>query len=455
MDQTVTKAAGQSPVMSVGSVEAVEVRASGTNAEPNSLMEVVLSRDNLMRAYQRVCRNKGAAGVDHMSVDALKQHLQQHWPVVRERLLAGTYQPQTVRRVSIPKPQGGERLLGIPTVQDRLIQQALHQVLSPVFEPIFSDSSYGFRPGRSAHQAVRAMQAHVNEGHRWVVDIDLAQFFDRVNHDILMSLVAKHVQDKRVLRLIRRYLKVGVMDGGVVSPCGEGTPQGGPLSPLLSNILLTELDRELERRGHRFCRYADDCNIYVASEQAGQRVMNSVTRFLEQRLRLQVNLEKSAVDRPWKRSFLGYSLTWHKLTRLRIAQKSQQRLQDKLRQLLRKSRGRALRHTIAQLAPVLRGWAAYYQLSQGRRPLETLDGWVRRKLRLVLWRQWKRVVTRARNLMRLGLAEVRAWTSATNGRGPWWNSGASHMNAALPKKVFNRWGLVSLLDTVLRLQSRP
>ena len=319
MDQTVTKAAGQSPVMSVGSVEAVEVRASGTNAEPNSLMEVVLSRDNLMRAYQRVCRNKGAAGVDHMSVDALKQHLQQHWPVVRERLLAGTYQPQTVRWVSIPKPQGGERLLGIPTVQDRLIQQALHQVLSPVFEPIFSDSSYGFRPGRSAHQAVRAMQAHVNEGHRWVVDIDLAQFFDRVNHDILMSLVAKHVQDKRVLRLIRRYLKVGVMDGGVVSPCGEGTPQGGPLSPLLSNILLTELDRELERRGHRFCRYADDCNIYVASEQAGQRVMNSVTRFLEQRLRLQVNLEKSAVDRPWKRSFLGYSLTWHKQTRLRIA----------------------------------------------------------------------------------------------------------------------------------------
>ena len=275
-----------------------------------------------------------------MSVDALKQHLQQHWPVVRERLLAGTYQPQTVRRVSILKPQGVERLLGIPTVQDRLIQQALHQVLSPVFEPIFSDSSYGFRPGRSAHQAVRAMQAHVNEGHRWVVDIDLAQFFDRVNHDILMSLVAKHVQDKRVLRLIRRYLKVGVMDGGVVSPCGEGTPQGGPLSPLLSNILLTELDRELERRGHRFCRYADDCNIYVASEQAGQRVMNSVTRFLEQRLRLQVNLEKSAVDRPWKRSFLGYSLTWHKQTRLRIAQKSQQRLQDKLRQLLRKSRGR-------------------------------------------------------------------------------------------------------------------
>lgn len=455
MDQTVTKIAGQSPVASVGSAEAVEVRASGTNAEPNALMEVVLSRDNLMRAYQRVLRNKGAAGVDNMSVTALKQHLQQHWPVVRERLLAGTYQPQAVRRVSIPKPQGGERLLGIPTVQDRLIQQALHQVLSPVFEPTFSESSYGFRPGRSAHQAVLAMQAHVSDGHRWVVDIDLAQFFDRVNHDILMSLVAKHVQDKRILRLIRRYLKVGVMDGGVVSPRSEGTPQGGPLSPLLSNILLTELDRELEGRGHRFCRYADDCNIYVASEKAGKRVMNSITRFLERRLKLTVNLDKSAVDRPWKRSFLGYSLTWHKQARLRIAQKSQQRLQDKLRQLLRKSRGRAVRHTIAQLAPVLRGWASYYRLAQGRRPLETLDGWVRRRLRVVLWRQWKRVYTRGKMLMRLGLSEVRAWTSATNGRGPWWNSGASHMNAALPKKVFDGWGLISLLDTVLRLQRRP
>ncbi len=455
MDQTVTKIAGQSPVASVGSAEAGEACASGTNAEPNALMEVALSRDNLRRAYQRVLRNKGAAGVDNMSVTALKQHLQQHWPVVRERLLAGTYQPQAVRRVSIPKPQGGERLLGIPTVQDRLIQQALHQVLSPVFEPTFSESSYGFRPGRSAHQAVLAMQAHVSDGHRWVVDIDLAQFFDRVNHDILMNLVAKHVPDKRILRLIRRYLKVGVMDGGVVSPRSEGTPQGGPLSPLLSNILLTELDRELEGRGHRFCRYADDCNIYVASEKAGKRVMNSITRFLERRLKLTVNLDKSAVDRPWKRSFLGYSLTWHKQARLRIAQKSQQRLQDKLRQLLRKSRGRAVRHTIAQLAPVLRGWASYYRLAQGRRPLETLDGWVRRRLRVVLWRQWKRVYTRGKMLMRLGLSEVRAWTSATNGRGPWWNSGASHMNAALPKKVFDGWGLISLLDTVLRLQRRP
>ena len=449
--------AGQTPAGVVSSAETAVVSRSRTNAEPNpnTLMEAVLERGNLMRAYQRVVWNKGAAGVDNMPVDALKGHLQHHWPTLRARLMAGTYQPQPVRRVSLPKPQGGERLLGIPTVQDRLIQQALHQVLSPLLEPSFSDSSYGFRPGRSAHQAVRAMQKHVNEGRRWVVDIDLAQFFDRVNHDVLMGLLARWISDAQVLGLIRSYLKTGAMDGGLTSPKREGTPQGGPLSPLLSNVLLTELDRELERRGHRFCRYADDCNIYVRSERAGHRAMASITRFLEKRLKLQINPDKSAVDRPWRRAFLGYSVTWHRQVRLRIAPKSLQRFQARLRELLRRARGRALRHTIAQLAPVLRGWAAYYQLSSSRRPVEALDGWIRRKLRLVLWRQWKRVYTRARNLMRLGLTEVRAWTSATNGRGPWWNSGASHMNAALPKKVFDCLGLVSLLDTTLRLQSRP
>lgn len=301
--------AGQTPAGVVDSAETAVVSRSRTNAEPNTLMEAVLERDNLMRAYQRVVRNKGAAGVDNMSVDALKGHLQQHWPTVRERLVAGTYRPQPVRRVSLPKPQGGERLLGIPTVQDRLIQQALHQVLSPLLEPSFSDSSYGFRPGRSAHQAVRAMQEHVNEGRRWVVDIDLAQFFDRVNHDVLMGLLARQISDAQVLGLIRSYLKTGTLDGGLTSPKREGTPQGGPLSPLLSNVLLTELDRELERRGHRFCRYADDCNIYVRSERAGHRVMASITRFLEKRLKLQINPAKSAVDRPWRRAFLGYSVT--------------------------------------------------------------------------------------------------------------------------------------------------
>ena len=454
MGQGIQERAGQYPANTEVRVEADAAAHSWTNAEPNTLMEQVLSRPNLMRAYQRVVANKGAAGVDQMPVTALKGHLQQHWPTLRERLLAGVYQPQPVRRVSIPKPQGGERMLGIPTVQDRLIQQALHQVLSPLLEPSFSEHSYGFRPGRSAHQAVKAMQRHINDGHRWVVDLDLAQFFDRVNHDVLMSLLARHITDQRILALIRRYLQAGMLEGGLVNPKREGTPQGGPLSPLLSNVLLTELDRELERRGHRFCRYADDCNIYVCSRRSGERVMASITDYLETHLRLNVNTTKSAVDRPWRRSYLGYSVSWHKQVRLRVAPKSLERYRAKLRQLLRASRGRSVRATIEQLNPVLRGWANYYRLTASKRPVETLDGWIRRRLRLILWRQWKRVHTRARFLMRLGLSESRAWRSATNGRGPWWNSGASHMNAALPKKVFDRLSLVSLLDTMNRLPSQ-
>ncbi|WP_341939696.1 group II intron reverse transcriptase/maturase [Marinimicrobium sp. C2-29] len=455
MGQDIQEGAGRYPADTEVRVEAGAVAHSWTNAEPNTLMEQVLSRPNLMRAYQRVVSNKGAAGVDQMPVSALKSHLQQHWPTLRKRLLAGDYHPQPVRRISIPKPQGGERVLGIPTVQDRLIQQALHQMLSPMLEPSFSDHSYGFRPGRSAHQAVKAMRQHINEGRRWVVDLDLEKFFDRVNHDVLMSLLARRITDRRILTLIRRYLRAGMLDGGLISPRREGTPQGGPLSPLLSNVLLTELDRELERRGHRFCRYADDCNIYVRSERAGHRIMGSITRYLEQQLRLKVNTDKSAVDRPWRRSYLGYSVSWHKQVRLRVAPKSLERHQAKLRQLLRGARGRSLRTTIERLNPVLRGWANYYRLTDSKRPVEALDGWIRRRLRLILWRQWKRVATRARNLMRLGLTEQRAWISATNGRGPWWNSGASHMNAALPKKVFDRLSLVSLLDTVNRLPSQP
>jgi len=326
-------------------------------------METVLERGNLMRAYQRVVRNKGAAGVDAMTVADLKGHLQRQWPAIRERIRTGLYQPNAVRRVRIPKPQGGERALGIPTVQDRLIQQALHQVLSPLLEPTFSASSYGFRPGRSAHQAVSAMRGYIEEGNRWVVDIDLEAFFDRVNHDVLMGLLARHVADARVLKLVRAYLEAGVMDGGLISPRREGAPQGGPLSPLLSNLLLTELDRELERRGHRFCRYADDCNIYVRSKQAGERVMVSVTRFLEERLKLRVNAAKSAVDRPWRRRFLGYSVTWHRRTRLRVSPESVQRLRSTLRDVLRRGRGRSLSYTLKVLAPILRGWAAYYQLT--------------------------------------------------------------------------------------------
>ena len=456
MGQGIQGGAGRYPAETGARVEADAGAHLWTNAEPNTLMEQVLERPNLMRAYQRVMSNRGAAGVDQMPVTALKGHLQQHWPTLRERLLAGDYYPQPVRRVSIPKPQGGERVLGIPTVQDRLIQQALHQTLSPMLEPTFSDHSYGFRPGRSAHQAVKAMQRHINDGHRWVVDLDLAQFFDRVNHDVLMGLLARRITDRRILTLIRRYLRAGMLEGGLVSPRREGTPQGGPLSPLLSNVLLTELDRELERRGHRFCRYADDCNIYVRSKRAGDRVMASMTQFLATRLRLTVNTDKSAVDRPWRRSFLGYSVSWHKRqVRLRVAPKSLKAFMTKLRPLLKRSRGQSLTTTIQKLNPVLRGWANYYRLTASKRPVAALDGWIRRRLRLILWQQWKRPRTRARCLMRLGLPAPRAWMGATNGRGPWWNSGASHMNTALPKRVFNGLSLVSLLDTMNRLPSQP
>lgn len=450
--QTHRESAGRYPEAERTCAEATMTSCPWTNAEPTALMEAVLEPSNLKRAYQRVVGNKGAPGVDAMPVDALRDHLLQHWPTLKERLLAGTYRPHPVRRVTIPKSSGGTRQLGIPTVQDRLIQQALHQVLSPLLEPTFSDASYGFRPGRSTHQAVLAMQRHVTDGHRWVVDIDLAQFFDRVNHDVLMHLLARRITDARVLTLIRRYLSAGMMEGGLATPRLEGTPQGGPLSPLLSNVLLTELDRELERRGHRFCRYADDCNIYVSSQRAGERVMRSITDFLEHRLRLKVNRDKSAVDRPWRRVFLGYSLTWHKHPRLVIPSANRRRFKARLKTVLKSARGRSIIKTVERLAPILRGWAHYYRLSGSLRPLEELDGWIRRRLRLILWRHWKRPYTRARRMMRLGLSEERAWKSATNGRGPWWNSGASHMNAALPKKLFDRLRLVSMLDTVKRFQ---
>jgi RNA-directed DNA polymerase len=421
--------------------------------QESGLMEVVCERDNLKLAYQRVMENKGAAGVDGIGVTDFKDHLKQHWPTIKARILVGTYNPQPVRRVDIPKPQGGIRTLGIPTLTDRLIQQALHQVLSPIFEADFSESSYGFRRGRNAHQAVKAARQYVAEGRRFVVDMDLEKFFDRVNHDILMEKLSKKIGDGRVLRLIRRYLEAGMMAEGIVSPRTEGTPQGGPLSPLLSNILLTELDRELELRGHAFCRYADDCNIYVKSQRAGQRVMASITRFLSDTLKLTVNVAKSAVARPWKRKFLGYSLTWHKAPRLRIAATSLKRLEDNIRKVFKGARGRSLNTTIVELNPILRGWMAYFRLTQTKKVLEELDGWIRHKLRCILWRQWKRPYTRAKNLMKAGLKEERAFCSAFNQRGPWWNSGASHMNQAFPKSFFDRLGLVSLQDMMRRLQS--
>lgn len=443
---------GRKPTESAPGAEAVTATDGQTKAEARQLMEAVVERTNLMAAYQRVMRNKGAAGVDGLPVAELKSWLQRYWPSLRAALLNGSYLPSPVRKVEIPKPDGGVRTLGIPTVLDRLIQQALLQILQPLFEAGFSASSYGFRPGRNAWQAVTRAKHYIAEGRRWVVDVDLEKFFDRVSHDILMSRVARQVKDERVLKLIRRYLEAGMLTEGVVSQRSEGTPQGGPLSPLLSNILLTDLDRELERRRHRFCRYADDCNVYVGSRRAGEHLMTELTAFLEGELRLKVNRDKSAVSRPWERKFLGYSFTWHKQTRIRIAPSSLARLKARVRELVRIGRGRNLVVTIDALAPVLRGWMSYYRLTEVRGVLEEVDGWVRRKLRCILWRQWKRPFTRAKMLQKRGLAEERAWRSATNQRGPWWNAGASHMNEACPKKWFSLLGLVSLLDTRLRFQ---
>jgi RNA-directed DNA polymerase len=424
-----------------------------TDNDSWEMMRHILSHENMLTAWQAVRRNAGAAGVDRLQVEALPAWLKANWEQTKASLLAGRYAPQAVRRVDIPKPGGGTRTLGIPTVLDRLIQQAIHQVLSPLWDPEFSEHSHGFRPGRSAQAAVQAAKAHVEAGHRWVVDIDLEKFFDRVNHDILMARLARKIRDKTLLRLIRRYLEAGMMHEGIVETRTEGTPQGGPLSPLLSNILLDDLDKELERRGHRFERYADDCNIYVKSKAAGERVLTSVTKFVEKKLKLRVNAAKSAVDRPWKRKFLGYSMTNHLKPKLKAAAQSVTRFKDKVRQIWRRSRGRNLGCFIQEdLNPVLRGWANYYRQSEVKGIFEELDAWVKRKLRCSQWRQWKRGRTRIKELRKLGLEAERSRASAFNGRGPWWNAGASHMNAALPAKWFRQRELVFMLEIIQRYQ---
>jgi RNA-directed DNA polymerase len=416
-------------------------------------MEEVLRCENLKAAYDRVVRNGGAGGVDGRSVDDLKEQLRTDWPCIREQLLRGSYEPSPVRKVEIPKPGGGKRTLGIPTAMDRMIQQALSQALTPIFDPTFSEDSYGFRPGRSTQDAVLRAKEHIEAEYRWVVDLDLEAYFDTVNHDVLMARVKRRVRDKRVLRLIGNYLRAGMMEGGLMSPRTEGTPQGGSLSPLLSNILLDDLDKELERRGHRFVRYADDFQVYVKSNAAGARVMASLEGVLKKRLRLKVNWEKSAVGRPWKRKFLGYRTTTNRKPKLKPDPKSVKRLKLKLRELFRRGRGWSLARTIRELNPILRGWGNYYRLADVEGVFEELDQWVRRRLRLLLWRQWKRPRTRAKELQKRGLDPDRAKISAYNGRGPWWNAGSRHMmNQAVPTSALHQMGLVSLLQQHRRLK---
>ncbi len=417
-----------------------------SNPAAQQLIEQMVEKQNMRRAWQQVRRNKGAPGVDGRNIDATLEWLQEHWEQTRQQLLAGSYKPKPVRRVEIPKPGGGMRKLGIPTVLDRLIQQAMHQVMTPLFDPDFSDNSYGFRPGRSAHGAILKAQEYQRNGKRWVVDMDLKQFFDEVDHDILMSRLGRKVKDSRMKRLINRYLKAGVMTQDGVEATERGTPQGGPLSPLLSNIMLDDLDRELERRGHSFCRYADDCNIYVRSRRSGERVLASVSRFVERKLKLKVNQEKSAVARPVRRTFLGYSFTVHRRPKIRVPAETVQRFRRELKARFRAGRGRNLGRFIKEeLNPVLRGWIEYFRLAEVDGFAEDLDKWLRHRLRTVLWRQWKRGRTRYQRLRGRGLSDDRARQSAYNGRGAWWNAGASHMNEAIDKRYLETAGLLSLL----------
>jgi RNA-directed DNA polymerase len=410
------------------------------------LMEEVLRRENLLRAYKRVMRNKGGPGADGMTVEELGPYCVENWDRLREELRDGNYRPSPVRVVRIRKPDGnGYRMLGIPTVLDRMIQQALLQELTPVFDPGFSEDSYGFRPGRGPHDAVKRAKEHVDSGNDWVVDVDLEKFFDLVNHDVLMARVARKVKDKDVLRLIRRYLQAGLMEGGMFFERSEGTPQGGPLSPLLSNILLDDLDKELERRGHRFCRYADDFNVYVKSETAGERVMASLEQFLGKRLRLKVNRGKSAVGRPWDRKFLGYSFTNEAKPRLKVSPKSEKRLRKKLKPLWKKGRGTSLKTSIQELNQTLVGWASYYRLAEVLGAFKVLDHWIRHRLRCIIWRQWKRPGTRAKKLIQLGVNPRRAKATAWAMRGPWPSSMTQAMHYAIPTKALEEQGLKSLV----------
>lgn len=414
-------------------------------------IESVVDDCNMKRAAAKVKSNKGAPGIDGVTTEEISEVMQKQWPQIKQAILDGKYCPSPVRRVEIPKPDGnGVRQLGIPTVMDRIIQQAINQELTPVFDPIFSQNSYGFRPNRSAHQAVLRAQKYIHEGCEWVVDIDLEKFFDKVNHDMLMARVARRVKDKKILLLIRKFLQSGIMDDGLVKPTEEGTPQGGPLSPLLSNIMLDDFDRKLEERGLRFARYADDCNIYVKSEKAGQRVMENAVNYLTKELKLKVNQQKSAVDKPWKRKFLGFTFTRGKEpNRIAVHESRVKRLKDKIRGLTKRMRGNNPTESIQKmLMPIIRGWANYFGLAEARSIFANLDGWIRRKIRGILWRQWKKARTRCKRLIALGLNENSARKTAYSGKGPWRMAKTSGMHKALSNAVIEVMGYVPMADIV-------
>ncbi len=448
-----TEGAGRNPAEYVAGAWVCPWNKENSDPQTEALLERVVASENMKLAWKQVKRNKGVAGVDGRDIGETERFLRGHWPELRRQLLEGAYKPFPVLRAEIPKPGGGIRKLGIPTVVDRVIQQAICQVLTPLLDPNFSESSFGFRPRRSAHDAVRHALSHQRAGRQWVVDLDLKQFFDEVDHDILMSRLGRTVKDKGIKRLISRYLKAGILCADGLHPSAKGAPQGGPLSPLLSNVLLDDLDKELERRGHQFCRYADDCVIYVRTPRAGNRVMDSITRYVEQVLKLKVNKKKSAVARPWKRTFLGFTfIKVYGRMRIHVPEVSLKRLRTHVIELCRMGRGQNVERFISKtLNPVLRGWLQYFQLGASKRMLRSHDFWIRRRMRCLIWRQWKRPGTRVKRLLSLGSSLHQAMVGCTR-RGAWWCSGTPNLTQALPPSYFQQLNLFSLLDNMIHCE---
>lgn len=423
---------------------------NGVNKYDNDLLGRIISRDNLNRAYKRVKANKGSHGIDGMKVDELLQHLKENGGALRQSLLIGRYKPQPVRRVEIPKPDGGIRLLGIPTVVDRVIQQAIAQILIPIYEKKFCDESYGFRPARSAKQAIKRCKYYIDIGHEWVVDIDLAKYFDTINHDMLIRILSKDIKDGRVISLVRKYLQSGVMINGIVRDTETGAPQGGPLSPLLSNVMLHELDVELTKRKLKFVRYADDCNIYVKSEKAANRVMKSITRFIEEKLKLKVNEDKSKVDKPWKLKFLGFS--FYKIKgkcRIRVHEKPIIKFKSKLKELTSRSNAMSMKYRLLKLKQSILGWINYFAIADMKNILQNLDGWLRRRIRMCFWKQWKKIKTKQINLTRLGIPKYKAWEYANSRKSYWRISNSPILGKSLTNNYLKDIGLISMLEIYL------